>query len=152
MKRLLALLLILFCPDTTLALVKITASEVYSQVMQIDKEVDLLLQHFNISRKKIADTYRADLRPRHVWVKTYIIMVKINVLRNKLGLPRNEPNYMAPEDDYASGLVFEQTQRLQAELHILKKLLGIQGNTELQQFNGKRPIDVFNRLHHVSYQ
>ena len=64
-------------------LVEITPSEVYSQVMQIDKEIELLKKHFGMHREKKADIYRGNLRPRHVWEKSYLIQVKINVLRKK---------------------------------------------------------------------
>ena len=134
-------------------LVEITPSDVYGLVMQIDKEIDLLKKHFGISREKKSDIYNADLFPRHVWGKTYLIMIKINVLRHKLGLPRNAPNYMEPELDLSPGLVFEQGRRLLAELQILKKHLGITAEAgAMQEFSGKRPIDVFNKLHHISYQ
>ncbi len=144
---------VLFAGGARAELVEITPSEVYSQMMQVDKEVDLLKKHFGISRKKEADVYNAVLRPRHVWAKSYLIMVKINVLRNKIGLPRNEPNYMEPELDPSPGLVFEQGRRLLAEMQILKKHLGITADAgAMQQVSGKRPIDVFNMLHHISYQ
>ncbi len=134
-------------------LVKITPSEVYGQVMQLNKEVDLLTKHFGLSHEKKTDIYRANLLPRHVWVKAYVIMVKINVLRNKIGLPRNQANYMEPELNPSPALVFEQIRRLTAELRILKKRLGIKGWVgKPEQFSGKRPIDVFNRLHHISCQ
>ncbi|MCI5138663.1 MAG: hypothetical protein D3922_09685 [Candidatus Electrothrix sp. AR1] len=134
-------------------LVKITSSEVYSQVMQIDKEVDLLKKNFGLTREKKADIYRGSLRPRHVWEKSYVVQVKINVLRKKFGLPRNQPNSIEPELNLSPGLVFEQSQRLLAELYVLKKRLGITAQASApQQFKDKQPIDVFNRLHHISYQ
>ena len=134
-------------------LVEITPSEVYSQVMQIDKEVELLKKHFGIHQEKKADIYRGNLRPRHVWEKSYLIQVKINVLRKKFGLPRNQPNSIEPELNLSPGLVFEQSQRLLAELHVLKKRLGITPQVSAsQQFSGKQPIDVFNSLHHISCQ
>jgi hypothetical protein len=134
-------------------LVEITPSEVYSQVMQIDKEVELLKKHFGIHQEKKADIYRGSLRPRHVWEKSYLVQVKINVLRKKFGLPRNQPNSIEPELNLSPGLVFEQSQRLLAELHVFKKRLGITTQVSApQQFKGKQPIDVFNRLHHISYQ
>ncbi|MCI5143571.1 MAG: hypothetical protein D3909_17980, partial [Candidatus Electrothrix sp. ATG1] len=134
-------------------LVEITPSEVYSQVMQIDKEVELLKKHLGLRREKEADIYRGNLRPRHAWEKSYVVQVKINVLRKKFGLPRNEPNNIEPELNLSPGLVFEQSQRLLAELRVLKKRLGITVQVSApQQFSGKQPIDVFNRLHHISYQ
>ncbi|RWX43532.1 hypothetical protein H206_02713 [Candidatus Electrothrix aarhusensis] len=134
-------------------LVEITPSDVYSQVMQINKEADLLKKHFGLTQDKKADIYRGTLRPRHVWEKSYVVQVKINVLRKKFGLPRNEPNNIEPELNLSPGLVFEQSQRLLAELRILKKRLGITAQVSApQQFKGKQPIDVFNRLHHISYQ
>ncbi|MCW5212983.1 hypothetical protein VU04_08735 [Desulfobulbus sp. TB] len=94
-------------------LVEITPSEVYSQVMQINKEVELLKKHFGLRREKKADIYRSNLRPRHAWEKSYVVQVKINVLRKKFGLPRNEPNNIEPELNLSPGLFFEQSQRQQ---------------------------------------
>jgi hypothetical protein len=134
-------------------LVEITPSEVYSQVMQVDKEVELLKKHFGLTREKKADIYHGKLRPRHVWEKSYVVQVKINVLRNKLGLPRNEPNNIEPELNLSPALVFEQSQRLLAELRILKTRLGITEQVSApEQFKGKQSVDVFNRLHHISCQ
>ncbi|WLE96595.1 MAG: hypothetical protein QTN59_18175 [Candidatus Electrothrix communis] len=131
----------------------ITSSEVYSQVMQIDKEVDLLKEHFGLRREKKADIYRGSLRPRHVWEKSYVVQVQINVLRKKFGLPRNQPNSIEPELNLSPALVFEQSQRLLAELRILKKCLGITEQVSApEQFKGKQSIDIFNRLHHISCQ
>ncbi len=130
-----------------------TPSEVYSQVMQIEKEVDLLRHYFGVDQEKKAAIYQGNLRPRHVWEKSYLIQVKINVLRKKIGLPRNEPNYIEPELSISSGMVFEQSQRLLTELRILKKRLGITEQVSPpQQYRGKQSIDVFNRLHYISYQ
>lgn len=51
------------------------------------------------------------------------------------------------------GLVFEQSQRLLTELRVLKKHLGMTTQVSApQQFSSKQPIDVFNKLHHISYQ
>ena len=134
-------------------LVEITSSEVYSQVMQIDKDVDLIKKYFGLSREKKSDIYRGKLRSRHAWGKSYVVQIKINVLRKKFGLPRNEPNNIEPELNLSPGLVFEQSQRLLAELHVLKKRLGITEQVSTpQQFKDKQPIDIFNRLHHISYQ
>ena len=153
MKKLLVVLLLFFSSHAIALPVEITPSEVYTQVVKIDQEVNVLQEHFGITEEKKADVYTARLLPRHVWAKTYMIMVKINVLRNKLGLPRNEPNYTEPELNLSPSLVFEQTQRLLAELHILKKRQGIVSNRATEQvFKNKRHIDVFNMLHHISYQ
>ncbi|MCI5166467.1 MAG: hypothetical protein D3903_10295 [Candidatus Electrothrix sp. GM3_4] len=142
-----------FASGALAELVEISPSEVYSQVMQIDKEVVLLKKYFGLTREKKADIYRGKLRPRHVWEKSYVVQVKINVLRKKIGLPRNEPNNIEPELNLSPGLVFEQSQRLLAEFRILKKRLGIMAQVSApQQFKGKQSIDVFNRLHHISYQ
>ncbi len=147
------LCLLAFASGVQAELVELTPSEVYTQVIQIDKEVDLLQQYFGLDQEKKADVYQGNLRPRHVWEKSYLIQVKINVFRKKIGLPRNEPNNIEPELNLSPGLVFEQSQRLLAELHVLKKRLGITDQVSApQRFSGKQPIDVFNRLHHISYQ
>ncbi|MCI5221699.1 MAG: hypothetical protein D3924_03205 [Candidatus Electrothrix sp. AR4] len=155
MKKTCAIFLFFFISATGAwaELTEITPSEVYSQMMQVAKEVDLLKEYFGITQEKKAVTYRGNLHPRHVWEKSYLVLIKINVLRKKFNLPRNEPNYIEPELNLSPGLVFEQSQRLLAELNVLKKRLGIKAKiTPPEKYTGKQPIDVFNKLHHISCQ
>ncbi len=94
-------LLFLFLPTAGQAvLVEMTPlhAHVYSQAMQIEKEVELLKKHFAITTSKKSNPVPvlAPLQPRHARQKSYFILLKLNVLRNKNGLPRITPDTMEP--------------------------------------------------------
>ncbi len=154
MKKLCSLFLFfLFLPAAQAALVEMTPSHVYSQAMQIEKEMELLKKHFSITTSKKSYPVTASLKPRHAWQKGYFILLKLNVLRSKNGLPRITPDTMEPVLVMQPGLVYEQTQRILTEFAIFKARLGITAQVSpAQTYEGKKPIDVFNKLHQVSMQ
>jgi hypothetical protein len=133
-----------------------TSSEVYGQVMLIEEELDFLLDHYKVLHHHHKDGEKmthvtVELRPRDVWQKTYEIMIKINILRNKFGLPTIEPINMSPVLSLSPNLVYEQTQRILTELSIFKTREGIASSVlKKQEFKDKVPLDVFNALYHVS--
>ncbi|MEG3640815.1 hypothetical protein [Magnetococcus sp. PR-3] len=130
----------------------ISPSEVFREALQIEKELELLLEHFDIQENKNAThRFKVDLEPRHVWQKSYFILVKLNVFRAKNGLPRVPPNAMQPVQKLDPVLVYEQTQRILTEIAIIKTRLGIEIKTSKPEpVTGKKPIDVFNKLHGIS--
>jgi len=135
------------------AAVEISPSEVFAQAVQVEKEVELLRQHFGIPSQGEAEVVQADLKPRHVWQKTCEILIKINALRRRYDLPRIIPNTMEPVLNLPPGLVFEQTQRILTELAILKVRLDVPGRVTPPKVHvAKKPIDVFNKLHFISGQ
>jgi len=130
---------------------KITPSEVFSQAAQIDKEVMLILQHFGIQRENQYRPIKADLEPRNVWQKSYFVLVKINIFRRKNTFPAIAVNSLEPVLKLDPLLVFEQTQRILTELHLIKRRLNINKETSPPVYiPGKRPIDVYNLLHKTS--
>ena len=132
---------------------RITPSDVYSQATQIVKEIDIIKAHFKIKKKKTFAPYLAKVTPRHSWHKSYVILVKINVLRQQQGLPRYSVGSMEPTKSVQPFLMFEQSQRILTELRIIKTSLGIKAKVSRpNHFVGKRPIDVFNILHDISLQ
>lgn len=134
----------------------ITSSEVYAQVMLIEEEMDFLLDHYKVVHHHHKDGDKMthvtlSLKPRNVWQKTYEIMIKINVLRNRHDLPMIEPSNMMPVLALNPNLVYEQTQRILTELTIFRLREGIPSPTlKRQEFKDKTPLDVFNALYHIS--
>jgi len=129
----------------------ISASQAYSQAVQIEKEVDLLLKHFKITKKINIKAFKAKLLPRHVYGKAYGILTKIQILRQNNGFSRFTIASLEPKISVDSELVYEQTQRILTELRIIKFRLGIESTiSAATHFSRKKPIDVFNKLHESS--
>jgi hypothetical protein len=133
----------------------ITPNEVFSQVILIQNEVHSLLKYYKIkhNHEKIINTdiIKIPLKPRNVWQKTYEIMVKINMLREKYNLPKIQPINMSPVAHLNPDLVYEQTQRVLTELRIYKTRHNIkQIHYEPKVFKNKTPLDVFNTLNGIS--
>lgn len=136
---------------------EITPNEVYSQVDLITKQIRYLLKHFHIEHnhkglEEEENMMQLDyVRPRNSWQKTYEIMVKINILRNKYKLPTVEPINIEPVLDLEPDLVYEQTQRILTELEIFKIRMNIKSPIfKKKRYKNKKPIDVFNALTHAS--
>lgn len=135
---------------------EMTSSEVYSQVMLIEEEVEFLLDHYKVVHHHHKDAEKiahvtVELRPRNVWQKTYEIMIKINLLRSRFGLETIEPVNMSPVLNLNPSLVYGQTQRILTELSIFKMREGIITPVfKKQEFKDKIPMDVFNALYHIS--
>lgn len=139
-------------PSPTVANNKVTPNEVYRQVDQIFKEVTIIRQHFQIPTQTTPERIRINFKPRHVWQKTYEVLLKINILRTAKRLPIIEPNSLEPVPDVEPILAFEQTERILTELKILKFRFNIQKRSRpSKKFTGKTPSDVFNYLNHVSF-
>lgn len=133
----------------------ITPNEVYGQVMLIQDEMHFLLKHYGIKHDHDGIAVRikifTKLKPRNVWQITYEIMVKINILRQEYDLPVMEPVNMAPVLHLNPDLVYEQTQRILAELEIFMIRRGIKHPVHKTKiYKGKTPLDVYLGLTHVS--
>ncbi len=130
---------------------KITPSEVYSQVIQIKKEIDVLKKHFNINTSIKIHKMNSKLKPRHAWQKTYEIFIKINILRASYSMPKIEPANLQPVLNINPILTYEQTQRILTELRIFKTRLGINKQiSHNKKFINKTPLDVYNTLNNIS--
>jgi hypothetical protein len=147
---LLLLLPLLFGAATARA-AEATPSDVYAQALRIEAEVESLKRHFKITANAHTEDKSGDLKPRHTWAKSYIILLKLGKLRRKLGLTFIEPVNIEPMLDMPPTQPWGMTQRILTEIAILKYYLGIPGQPPAAvAVSGKRPIDAFNRLHHVS--
>lgn len=134
---------------------EITPSEVYGQAILIEEQTEVILKHYNIDYKSIPFDRRkkikVKIRPRNVWQKTYEILIKINILRNRFDLPSIAPINISPVLNMNSDLVYEQTQRVLTELEIFKYRLEIpSAKLERKIYKNKNSLDVFNQLSYVS--
>ena len=132
---------------------EVTASEVYAQVQRIHDEVLILKRHFKITAEIKAPVLRATLTPGHTWQKTYEVLYKLNILREKHGLPMIAVPSRSPRLSVPRFYVYEQALRVLSELAIFKFWLDIQEVAPpLQSFTGKVPTDAYNLANQVSYE
>jgi len=134
---------------------KITPNEVYSEVSLISKELHSIMAYYNIKHNdaeiKRNTKITVNLKPRNVWQKSYEIMIKINILRNRHNLPTIKPVSMSPVLQLNPDLVYEQTQRILTELKVFKFRMGIpQKSFKAKKYKGMTPSDVFNGLSYIS--
>ena len=148
-------LVLIFLLTLGLSAKSITPNEVYTQVMIITDEMHFLLKYYGIKHDHEGIVRRTKistkLKPRNVWQITYEIMVKINILREEHDLPIIEPVNMSPVLHLNPDLVYEQTQRILAELEIFMKRAEIKHpEHKIQVYKGKTPLDVYIGLTHIS--
>jgi hypothetical protein len=143
-------LLALAAPATFAA--DISPATVYAEALRIGQEVDLIKRHFKITGHATAAPVTADLQPRHVWQKTYLILIKLNLFRRKHGLTGFAPLIHEPDLKSDPRTAWGQTQRILTEIRIIKAYLDIPGAVgPIATVAGKRPIDVFNKLDEISH-
>jgi hypothetical protein len=152
MKASLALLLLLpMLFSATARAAEATPNDVYAQAVRIEAEVESLKHHFKITGKAKVEAKSGDLKPRHVWAKTYVILLKLGKLRRKQGLTFIEPVNVEPLLDITPSQSWGMTQRILTEIAILKHRLDIPGQSPAAvPVSGKRPIDSYNKLHQIS--
>lgn len=126
----------------------ITPSEVYSQVLLIEKETELVKRHLNNTKQPTPVTeIVADIQPRHVWQKGYMLQIKLVAFRRKQGMDGLAPVVLEPRKDVKAQDAWAQTQRILAEIRIIRKFLGISGEVGVAPpVADKKPVDVFNKL------
>jgi len=151
MRQIFILLLLTF----SLSAKSITPNEVYAQAKLISEEMHFLLDYYDINHDHDGivkrTTIRTPLKPRNVWQLTYEIAIKINMLRANHKLPVIKPINMEPVLELNPDLVYEQTQRILAEIKIFKYRMGIKSKSfKLKTYKNKTPLDVFNTLSRIS--
>jgi hypothetical protein len=128
-----------------------TPTDVYAQAVRIETEVESLKRHLKISGDAHTENKSGDLKPRHTWAKSYILLLKIGKLRRKLGLIYVVPVSIEPMLEMSPDYPWAMTQRILVEIAIMKQLLGIPGQPPAAvPVSGKHPIDAYNKLHHIS--
>lgn len=130
---------------------KTTPNEVYGQLHLINQEINMLKQHFNITGKATSNQLNTELFPRHLWQKTYEILLKINLLREKHNLPYIAVSSREPHKNPPPIIVYEQLLRIRTELDIIKYFLDIPSiELSSKKFNNIKVVDSFNFANNIS--
>lgn len=145
--------LLMFFPLANWAM-QVGPNEVQAQLIQVQQEINLLKQHFHIQENiQTSEIKKAEFPSRYSWQKTYEILFKINILREKLDLPIIALPSQQPSVEMTSLHVYEQVRRILTELELLKFHLNIEEKTALvSSLSGKTTTDNFNLLNQISYQ
>lgn len=136
----------------------ITPSEVYSQAEWILRETEEILRHFRPDLGQTAlpqppQPVTIELEPRHVWQKSYMVLVKINLFLRQHGSSGISPVVLDPTLHLEPRQNWAQTQRILTEIRILKRFFGIAGEVPPPTITShQRPLEVFNKLDEVSRQ
>jgi hypothetical protein len=129
-----------------------TLDDIYSKTYQVAAEIQLLKNHYNIKEEINVPDVSIEMAPKYNWQKSYEVMYKINVLRDKLelslvGVPSREPQLELPLQTR-----YEQMIRILTELQILKEFLDISETVAVPAFKNKTPTDVYNTLNRVAFE
>ena len=152
-KTILPFCILLIFSSASQALIDITPSDVFEKTLQISREVELIRKYFNSPKSATPERLGVFMRPRNTWLKSYEILVKINILRANNQLPRVAEVALQPLQNFDSGLVYEQMIRVLAELNIVKDRIGIRGQIHLvKQQAGKTVSDNYHLLEAISIQ
>jgi hypothetical protein len=131
--------------------IEVTPSENYSQLIQVEKEIKLLLHHFSISAVSPPPLYSAEIKPRHTWQKIYEVLRKLSMLRVKHGIVAIVPTGIEPMLDLDPRAVWEQSHRLLTEIKIFRRYLNIVGEVSPPvKYENKKPVDLFNKMNEIS--
>ncbi len=149
-------------PTYSAMAVTISPNDVYLQLLQVKADINLLKQHFNIQEEITTENLEVQLLPRHTWQKSYEVLFKLNLLRQKLNLPVMAVPSWAPTVEVSSLHVYEQICRIRLELDLLKTYLNIPSpspsppDSAPVMTNSAKPdqtiTDNFNLLNYLSYQ
>lgn len=113
MPRLLLTLFLLFLSTASPAKVVITPAEVFGQVLLVEQETELLRRHFQVTTPpRPATPVRAEIHPRHVWHKVYMVQTKLVVFRRQMGFEATTPVGVEPREHTDPSSTWAQVQRL----------------------------------------
>lgn len=145
--------LLTFCSTLQAAFYEYTPADVYTEALKIQGDIKIISRYFNVKTVASPTAVQTRLKPRNAWQKTYEIMVKINILREKYGLPRIEEVQIKPLKKLDPGLTHEQVRRILTELDIFMTRVGISSRTpQAKRQRSKTPADVYNLLNAISTQ
>ncbi|CAK0781052.1 conserved exported hypothetical protein [Gammaproteobacteria bacterium] len=154
MRQMIFLLLLCYAAATPHAEVEITPSEVYAQVLLVERETELVRRFTKPTAPPPTwQSVKADIRPRHVWQECYMVQMKIIAFRRSQGMVALTPTTVEPRRDYDPRLNWAQAQRILTEIRFLRKVMGIPGETGIAPpVKDKQPIDVYNKLCEIEVQ
>ncbi|MEE9339195.1 MAG: hypothetical protein V3U87_14040 [Methylococcaceae bacterium] len=145
--------LLLVFSSASQALTEITPSDVYRKTVEISREVELIRKHFNSPKTLEPNRSGIFMRPRNTWLKSYEILVKINILRANNQLPRVAEVALQPLKDFDPSLVYEQMIRILSELTIVKDRIGINGQIQPVEKQFRKTVsDNYHLLEAISNQ
>jgi len=128
----------------------VTPTEVYGYVSQLEGEIELLKKYFNVNKKTLAKNVEANLYPRHVWQKVYMLLIRLNMFRSKHGMARVAPAMLQPMENMTPLHSWAEIQRVLAEFKYFRYELDINGESFPSKEAGqKRVVDVYNKLSQV---
>ena len=130
---------------------KTTPNEVYGRLYLINEEIKLLKQFFQITKQVKPSKVNTELYSRHMWQKTYEVMVKINLFREKQDLPYLAVPSREPLKNPPSILVYEQLLRILTEIEVIKLVSEIPNiAVPEKKFSNIRVVDSFNFISNIS--
>lgn len=147
-RLILFILLFSVCLHLQAVEVSISSSEVYAQVLLIEKETELVQRHFNATKQAAAVTaVDFEAQPRHVWQKGYMLQMKLVAFRRKHHLDGIAPVGIEPRAAMDSRYTWGQALRILTEIRIIRKVLDIHGEAgNPLHIENKTSLDVFNKL------
>ena len=136
--------------------IKITPSEVFTEALRLDSELETMKNHFGVDTLQ-KETYlkmkkvNGSFKPKHVWQLAYMLNVKINMFRVKHNLPRIAEVGIEPVLNVNPNMPYGMLRRQITEIQIIKKFFHIDEKVKsVKKVHGKTPTDVFNKLLHIS--
>lgn len=150
MKFIVLLLALNWFSQTALAATP-TLDDIYTKGYQVLAEIQLIKKHLNITEAVHQPDVSIEIFPKYNWQKSYEILYKINMLREKFGLPVIGVPSREPQLELSTQTRYEQMIRIITELQILKYILDISESVPPPPaFNGKTSTDVYNILNDAS--
>ncbi|MDQ6970543.1 MAG: hypothetical protein Q9M16_08540 [Mariprofundus sp.] len=131
----------------------ITANQVYAEVERIEADVLSIMKSRKRASTARIKTIAAHFKPRHVWQKTYEVLVKINIFRRAENYPTISVSALEPTKTLHPKMLFDQSQRILTELNLIKLRLNIQHSSPtppVRKLTGKTSNDVYALLDKVS--
>lgn len=125
--------------------------DVYAQALLIEQESESIRRHFNLARAAVPYApVQIALQPRHVWQKTYAVLMQISAFRRQHGLLAIMPASREPAAALSAGDNWGQALRILTEIRILKHYLGIPSEFgPAPHLEGKAAKDVYNKFSEI---
>ncbi|MCI4627044.1 MAG: hypothetical protein L3V56_13945 [Candidatus Magnetoovum sp. WYHC-5] len=133
--------------------VEMDGVHVYRCCIEIGYELSSIERHLNVVQDVKPVERNVAFKPHHIWQKTYEVLIKINILREKLNIPIISVSSWQPAKAIDMIFVYEQVERILMELKFIKRRLGITETTAFNQkddFSMKTPNDIFTTLDVIS--
>lgn len=137
-----------------LAIESINNAHVYRECEKIAAEIGIIKNSMNIRQEAKVEKIGTALKNHHIWQKTYEILIKINILREKNRFPIIAVSSCKPVKKLNTFFIYEQTRRIILEIQLVKENLGIEQKVDSslldETFYVKSNADVYNLLDAIS--